>query len=647
MRRVSAYHDKIKNTEDLLRNIEVRNRCLYDVIGMDTIPLEGASIERGNIYKTSTDEKNDEFALLLDELGLIQIDWQGLKEQKAHKDIGQRTIEFEFKGDDILDIVERAEGKKSIIDIRTLEQLARHLGELCTGKQLQIYLTQWGVPQGLIVYPNTKWRMVYDVLLYYATAPGSAISAINPSPEHRMLFKIFEEAGHPLMYDGDETLAKEFEKKFNNLLKYDHLVLHNGEMKMLGSEDDDEENVFDYDGGPTTPYENSDLELFIMKKILLEHSRRDDSGFFAKEFSFEENSLTEICKIINRLMEDRILYLSANTRPESLDGEEGIESKNGFINWELVEKLDKKTETMDLEDGAVIFDLEIIDEVKLRGKIDIAIDHFMNDKIYTPLGLMMDLEEVQSMSETIGSETGPKKRTAYKDALTPKRVTDSYSRQRDIVINELAARNEEEILLSLRDYPHKKVDLLKTLLALEKENIIRIRELKSNQLYDEGEGFIGAWSEKDNPVARIVKLKSLANNQQPIPIVIKEMPPISLAKKQSASNRKNKKIIKLYLNDAGDLWQEPKDKFCYKMGRDCQPHRLIKQLASRKEFIKTSYLTLAIGSKSDKNTRSVIGKVNRKIKGDLKITEPDVINSKPGCGYKINEKYDITLVDPK
>jgi|GEM_PF-3594791 len=100
---------------------------------------------------------------------------------------------------------------------------------------------------------------------------------------------------------------------------------------------DEEEDCFSYDDGITTPYENSDSELFILKTILLYHKQRDDAGFLAKELSYDNDSIEEICKVINRLIEDKILYLSANTRPERLDekGIEGIEAKSGFINWEL------------------------------------------------------------------------------------------------------------------------------------------------------------------------------------------------------------------------------------------------------------------------------------------------------------------------
>jgi hypothetical protein len=76
------------------------------------------------------------------------------------------------------------------------------------------------VPDKLIAYPNTKWRMIYDVLLYYASTPLA--------DERQMLFKIIEEVVHPLLYDGDEQAALEVQKTFNKFLKYDDFQLDDG-----------------------------------------------------------------------------------------------------------------------------------------------------------------------------------------------------------------------------------------------------------------------------------------------------------------------------------------------------------------------------------------------------------------------------------
>ena len=415
-----------------------------------------------------------------------------------------------------------------LIKSKTLELIAQAIGNLGTGTELIDFLTECGVDGKLIEYPQTKWRMVYAILTTLATSPKLQ--------DQETLFKIIEEAAHPLMHKGNDKAAKQYEDKFNNLLKYDNFVLKNGKLKKLDqqpeqddeNEENDEEDVFSYDGGVSSPYENTDLELFILKKILLEHKRRDDGGFLAKEFSFNNNSLEDICRVINKLMEDKILYLSANTRPERFENQEGIEDKNGFINWKMVEKLDKNPQEMDGENGCVIFDTEVLDEVKLKGRIDIAVEEFMNDKVYTPLGLMMDKSEVDKILASVENETDKNKKTAVVEALKPKRISYPYYKQRAIIIDEVSRDKKEELLIPLNNFRDEQVDVLKTLLALEKENLLRIIELRSNPVYDDKSNFLGKWSERDNPVARIYTLKSQANKQEPMLLKIVEMPELKI-----------------------------------------------------------------------------------------------------------------------
>jgi hypothetical protein len=255
-----------------------------------------------------------------------------------------------------------------------------------------------------------------------------------------------------------------------------------------------EEKEEDYDG-ISFPYQYTDVELFILKKILLEHKQRDDAGFLAKEFSFDNNSLTEICRTINRLIQDKVLILSANTMPPALfddESVEGIQDEQGFINWQLAEKLDKNPKQMDAKNGTVIFDTEVIDEVKLKGRIDIGIEEFMSDKIFDENGFL----------------------------ARPSEGDLGYKKQRDAVLNELAKNQEEETSIQLNRFPNPKIDVLKTLLCLEKENLLRIKELKSNDLFENGIKSLGRWSSKDNPTAVIFILKTQASKQEPLLVKI-------------------------------------------------------------------------------------------------------------------------------
>jgi len=433
--------------------------------------------------------------------------------------------------------------KEPTIRLKSLELMAKDIGELDTGPRLVDLLIDCKVDRRLIVYPNTKWRMIYAVL--------TELSLSRKKEDEETLFKIIVEATHPLMHEGDEKTAKLCEDKFNNILKYDSYILKNFKLNKidkkteLDNKYEDDEDVFNYDGGISSPYENTDLELYIMKMILLEHKRRDDAGFSAKEFSFKNNTLKEICRVIERLMEDKILYLSANTRPERIEDEGGIEGEDGFINWKTVEKFEDDTQRMDIEKRRVLFDVEVTDEVKLKGRIDIAIEEFMNDKIYNNLGYMMSKTEIDGIILRIKKERDNTLKSALEKIYEQLNASLPYYKQRSIIIDEISKSNNEEISMSLNNYNNGQVDLFKTLLALEKENLLRITELKSNPTYDLNGNFIGKWHEPDNPVAKINILKIQENKQEPLRVEIIGMPDVKIKdfeEKVVLSKPKNKRI---------------------------------------------------------------------------------------------------------
>jgi hypothetical protein len=294
---------------------------------------------------------------------------------------------------------------------------------------------------------------------------------------------------------GDGVVKKESEKREGGIVTDDSVP------------EEGEDDCFSYDGGPSAPYPNTDSELFILKKILLEHKHRDDGGFNAKELSFNNNSLADICRPIQLMIEDKILYLSGNTFPERSgdDKDDGIEDKRGFINWKVVEKLDKNPSEIDAVAGGVNFDTDIQDEVKLKGRLDIAIEEFMNDKVQNPDGFAygMDKSKLEEALARNKKEPNEEKRKWIDENFVADGSSYLYAKQREIIISELTNRNAGEMVMPLNGFRDKSVDVLKTLLALEKENILRIKELQSNTMFDNDGNFIGLWATKDNPVAKI------------------------------------------------------------------------------------------------------------------------------------------------
>ncbi len=280
------------------------------------------------------------------------------------------------------------------------------------------------------------------------------------------------------------------------------------------TEDEEKDDCFSYDGGISTPYANTDLELFVLKKILLEHKQRDDAGFHAKELSFNNDSLEYICRPIELMIEDKILYLSANTHPERSehDASKGIEDERGFINWGLVEKLDKNPSEIDAI-GGIVFDTDMQDELKLKGRIDIAVEEFMNDRVQNPFGFayMMDKTRLNDLLARNEQEPDKDKKEWVKKELGSEESAYPYSKQRELIIDELLRGSEDEIVMPLNSFRDEHVDVLKTLLALEKENLLRIKGLESNAMYDKAGNFVGLWATKDNPTAKLHILKMQAS----------------------------------------------------------------------------------------------------------------------------------------
>jgi len=111
-----------------------------------------------------------------------------------------------------------------IIREPTLERIARFLGDHGSGPQIVGWLRGWGVAEELIEYPNTKWRMVYDILHHYACSADKK--------DHEMLYKVIAEMLHPLMFNGDKAVSEAAAADFNKFLEYDGIVAaYSGDVK--------------------------------------------------------------------------------------------------------------------------------------------------------------------------------------------------------------------------------------------------------------------------------------------------------------------------------------------------------------------------------------------------------------------------------
>jgi hypothetical protein len=106
--------------------------------------------------------------------------------------------------------------EQSIIREQTIEYIARQFADHRTGTQIATLLGSWGVPNSLIDFKNTKWRMLYDLFRYYSYS--------SDKKDHETLFKIIGEILHPLMFGGDKALSEKTARNFNKYLEYDGVV---------------------------------------------------------------------------------------------------------------------------------------------------------------------------------------------------------------------------------------------------------------------------------------------------------------------------------------------------------------------------------------------------------------------------------------
>jgi hypothetical protein len=103
------------------------------------------------------------------------------------------------------------------IQSKALEGIARMMGENETGSSLISILKESGVKDSLIVYPNTKWKMVFDVMLELAKSENEV--------DYQTLLNIFKKFTHPLNWRGDDQRSLDVIESMNRWLKYDGIEL--------------------------------------------------------------------------------------------------------------------------------------------------------------------------------------------------------------------------------------------------------------------------------------------------------------------------------------------------------------------------------------------------------------------------------------
>ena len=358
------------------------------------------------------------------------------------------------------------ENPQTIIKPKSLELIAKEIGELDTYTNLIKFLIECGIDPNLIKYiqdeysRQSKWQLIYAVLSELATSP-------NPK-DQEILFKIIEEASHPLMHNGDEELAKKYEDKFNKLLKYDGFALRNYKLKRISKEAE----------------QDNDLDLYLKKKILVENWR-DDLSHPITELSFNNNMVEQICYSLWDLFTSDIIFFGANISPENIL----IETDPRFhkeiaFNWNLIRDLDNNPHKVEAGYG---LDIEILNEKRLKQDIKDEVNEFISNKV--------EKEKIEKEKDFY-PDTKFLETPSYLRGISTNYY--AYKKQKEILLNFIANlynKFENEILvIKFNEIEDKNVNVLRTVIALENEGFFTIKELRNDKK---------EWIDKDSVYTKI------------------------------------------------------------------------------------------------------------------------------------------------
>lgn len=118
-----------------------------------------------------------------------------------------------------------------------------------------------------------------------------------------------------------------------------------------------------------------------------------------------------------------------------------------------------------------------------------------------------------------------------------------------------------------------------------------------------------------------------------------------LMKREGRVIKKQKELkTNLFLTPNGELYREPKNKYCYSMDEKSKRYKIIHFLATNKGYQSTQSILIESGIKNEKTLRNEIRKIREKVTKYLKIKGKDFLEGKAGSGYRINPKYKITIL---
>lgn len=452
--------------------------------------------------------------------------------------------------------------KTSIIKPKTLEFIAKEIADLDSGSNLIEFLINCGVERKLVEYPSTKWRMIYSVLMIFATS--------SKKEDKETLFKIIEESCHPLMHNGSELIAKKFAEEFNRRLKYDKLILGFAE----------------------------DEGKFYLTRLLSKEEEKELEGDF--------------------LFQDRIEV--------EQEAEEREKRELAFLQkTENREKISTLRKTYQL----------LINIVDVFCESPSNPTHELNDAYVKTKKLVTDVvNDLYLYVDVVDGEQNLHKLRHY--CIPFNNLFTAEEEYKDIRHEKLGwdeIRPKMHATFGCIDELYREVegsDILSTPNVQQTLNDISLLLSKTK----------GKIKEKSPQ-------KDDKKEPQTTRIEITSMPELKVSGLQTLSSTKNTKISssELYLNTVGDLWREPKNKYCYAMGEKSDRHKIVRYLANNKGYQQTSAISSELEGKSEQSIRTEIGKIRGNIKEFLKIDGKQVIEEgRKGSGYRMGSKYKIKII---
>ncbi len=171
------------------------------------------------------------------------------------------------KIDELKDKLEKIKQKypkltEPIIRKDALELISKIIGNEFVGTKIREKLIDCGVDEDMIIYPNTKWKMINEILSYLVIS--------NKIEDRQTLAKIIETFCHPLLHSNDKEKSINFLDKINNALKYDGFFVNQNDYKLYESTrigDKKEEQWIQVETGEIYDFDTKKIDLKNITEI--------------------------------------------------------------------------------------------------------------------------------------------------------------------------------------------------------------------------------------------------------------------------------------------------------------------------------------------------------------------------------------------